>query len=118
MRSPLISDQQADDGAAALEMAIASAGGRHALGKMIHLPGSVPTIWAVCPTWYVCRVAAATGYAVTPHELRPDVYPFPEDACPRHLRAAIIERHERRAAARERARNPVPRPLQEDDTGD
>lgn len=33
----------------------------------------------------VLEVAAATGWQVTPHELRPDLYPHPHDGMPRSL---------------------------------
>lgn len=35
------------------------------------------------PIEWVLRVAAATGFEVTPHDLRPDLYPNPTDALPR-----------------------------------
>lgn len=31
---------------------------------------------------YVLQVSAATGYEVTPHQLRPDLYPNPTDGLP------------------------------------
>ena len=37
---------------------------------------------------YVIEVAAATDWQVTPHELRPDLYPHPKDGLPEHLRYA------------------------------
>ncbi|MDP3088846.1 MAG: YdaS family helix-turn-helix protein [Methylotenera sp.] len=33
------------------------------------------------------KVSAATDWQVTPHELRPDIYPHPHDGLPEHLRA-------------------------------
>ena len=44
--------------------------------------------WDVCPSERVLAVAEATGWAVTPHELRPDIYPNPSDALPPALIAA------------------------------
>ena len=34
----------------------------------------------------VLKVAIATDWQVTPHELRPDLYPHPQDGLPAHLR--------------------------------
>ena len=34
----------------------------------------------------VMKVAIASDWQVTPHELRPDLYPHPEDGLPAHLR--------------------------------
>ena len=38
------------------------------------------------PGEYVIDVALQTNWQVTPHELRPDLYPHPEDGLPDHLR--------------------------------
>ena len=35
---------------------------------------------------YVLAVSAAVDWQVSPHELRPDLYPHPEDGLPAHLR--------------------------------
>lgn len=43
----------------------------------------------------VLKVAAATDWRVTPHELRPDLYPHPEDGMPK----AAGEVPERKRAA-------------------
>ena len=37
---------------------------------------------------FVLKVAQATNYQVTPHQLRPDLYPHPHDGLPEHLRSA------------------------------
>lgn len=39
----------------------------------------------VPPPEYVIAIAKAVGYAVTPHELRRDIYPHPDDGMPRSL---------------------------------
>lgn len=36
----------------------------------------------------VLKVSKATNWQVTPHELRPDLYPHPQDGLPEHLRSA------------------------------
>ena len=38
------------------------------------------------PAEFVIDVAVQTNWQVTPHELRPDLYPHPEDGLPAHLR--------------------------------
>jgi len=40
------------------------------------------------PSEYVIKVSEAVEYKVTPHELRPDLYPHPQDGLPAHLREA------------------------------
>jgi DNA-binding transcriptional regulator YdaS (Cro superfamily) len=35
---------------------------------------------------YVIPLAKSTGWRVTPHQLRPDIYPHPVDGLPEHLR--------------------------------
>lgn len=35
----------------------------------------------------VLEVSSAVSFKVTPHELRPDLYPHPEDGLPAELRA-------------------------------
>ena len=37
------------------------------------------------PSGRVIEVCIATGWRITPHELRPDLYPNPEDGLPRTL---------------------------------
>ncbi|MBL8511870.1 MAG: helix-turn-helix domain-containing protein [Betaproteobacteria bacterium] len=34
------------------------------------------------PATQVLKVSAAVDYQITPHQLRPDLYPYPEDALP------------------------------------
>lgn len=40
------------------------------------------------PSEKVIAVSQATEWKVTPHELRPDLYPHPHDGMPEHLRIA------------------------------
>lgn len=40
---------------------------------------------------YVIEVAKATNFKVTPHELRPDLYPHPQDGLPEYLRCACVK---------------------------
>ncbi|HSH98859.1 MAG: YdaS family helix-turn-helix protein [Methylophilaceae bacterium] len=43
------------------------------------------------PEKKVIPVAKATGWKVTPHQLRPDIYPHPDDGLPDHLRIPALE---------------------------
>lgn len=40
------------------------------------------------PPEKVIAVSKATDWGVTPHQLRPDLYPHPHDGMPEHLRKA------------------------------
>ncbi|MFW6342883.1 MAG: helix-turn-helix domain-containing protein [Halothiobacillaceae bacterium] len=42
-----------------------------------------------CPAEQVIAVSKATAWRVTPHELRPDVYPHPDDGLPTSRRGKI-----------------------------
>jgi DNA-binding transcriptional regulator YdaS (Cro superfamily) len=39
------------------------------------------------PSEKVIGVSEATNWQVTPHDLRPDLYPHPHDGLPEHLRS-------------------------------
>ena len=41
--------------------------------------GRIPGDWVI-------SASRATGYMVTPHQIRPDIYPHPDDGLPSHLR--------------------------------
>lgn len=38
------------------------------------------------PAEFVIRASEAVNWQVTPHELRPDIYPHPQDGLPEHMR--------------------------------
>lgn len=40
---------------------------------------------------YIIPSCAAVNYVVTPHELRPDIYPHPEDGLPAEMRCKCEE---------------------------
>lgn len=44
--------------------------------------------WEKVPAERVLGVAEANEWRVTPHQLRPDLYPHPDDGLPAHLRQA------------------------------
>ncbi len=70
----------------ALEKAIDNAGSATELAKKLGVSSMAISHWkkrykGVVPQSHVIAIYEATG--VTPHELRPDLYPNPEDALPR-----------------------------------
>ena len=69
----------------ALEKAICSAGNASRLAEQIGLTSMAISHWkkrkkGIVPSTHVLPVYQATG--VTPHELRPDLYPNPTDGLP------------------------------------
>lgn len=102
--SPVLAGTHLSQAAHALERAVAYFGSIAKASKAILAPVSSTATWVVCPPHRVIALAAATGYHVTPHELRPDLYPYAEDGCPREMRSDIIRRHNERAEGRERVR--------------
>lgn len=71
-----------------LEKAIDIIGGQVATAKAVNT--SQPSIWKWLNSTkegvageFVIAVAKATDWQVTPHQLRPDLYPHPEDGLPR-----------------------------------
>lgn len=70
----------------ALRKTIRKLGSVTALGHACGVTSQAVSQWEVAPSQHVIVIAAATGFEVTPHELRPDLYPHPEDGLPRELR--------------------------------
>ena len=58
------------------------AGGVVALSKTLGLSRGAVSQWDTVPADRVLAVCAATEWMVTPHDLRPDLYPNPTDALP------------------------------------
>jgi DNA-binding transcriptional regulator YdaS (Cro superfamily) len=73
--------------------AIEICGSQTLLGKKIGKDQYIVTAWVnrygckVSPE-FVIKVAEATEWKVTPHQLRPDLYPHPNDGLPENLRHA------------------------------
>lgn len=65
---------------------ISKAGGPIALGRRLKLSRGAVSQWAVVPAERVLFVAAATDWQISPHEIRPDLYPNPHDGLPEHIR--------------------------------
>lgn len=54
--------------------------------------------WKVVPAERVLAVAEASEWQVTPHQLRPDLYPHPDDGLPEHFRSTSGQRVTHEAA--------------------
>ena len=74
----------------AFEMAVRAIGSYRAIGALFDPPISVQAVakWvsAGVPPERVIAVAAAAGFRPSPHDLRPDLYPHPDDGLPQELR--------------------------------
>jgi len=62
------------------------AGGVVALSKALGLSRGAVSQWQIVPSDRVLAVCTLAGWQVTPHQLRPDLYPHPCDALPDELR--------------------------------
>lgn len=71
------------------------AGGVVALSKKLGLSRGAVCQWTKVPVDRVLETAAATGWQVTPHDLRSDIYPHPDDGLPDDMRSHI---HDQEAA--------------------
>lgn len=74
----------------ALKRAISIAG----VGGIARTSGvKLPAVsqWDVTPANRVIKVSEATGWQVTPHELRPDLYPNPTDALPSEISEKLMQ---------------------------
>ena len=84
-----------------LQKAVELAGGQAPLARgirsrlpeskvgQVHVWGWLNSVKAeVPPAEVVIPIAETVGWQVTPHELRPDIYPNPTDACPVEQKAA------------------------------
>ena len=56
--------------------------------KQAHVWGWLNKTKDGAPPERVISISAATNWQVTPHELRPDLYPHPQDGLPDHMRSA------------------------------
>lgn len=76
-----------------LKKSVDIVGGQVALANAVHVKQAHVWAWLNktkdgVPAEQVIPTSEATGWQVTPHELRPDIYPHPNDGLPEHLRAA------------------------------
>lgn len=74
----------------AFEKAVRSIGSYSAIGALFDPPISAQAVakWAAngVPADRVIPIAAATRFDPRPHDLRPDLYPHPDDGLPDDLR--------------------------------
>ena len=73
-------------------LAVQKAGGTLAAAQSIGVSAPTVSQWISgdrpLPGARVIPIARATGWAVTPHEINPILYPHPDDGLPVHLRGA------------------------------
>lgn len=62
--------------------------GNSKLADELGISAAAVSKWVEAPAERVIPIAVATKWKVTPHELRPDLYPNPHDGLPEHLRSA------------------------------
>lgn len=56
-----------------VELAVAAAGGFAALARFLGITTTAVQLWSLVPPTHVLKIAQK--YGLTPHELRPDLYP-------------------------------------------
>lgn len=78
-----------------LEKAIRLAKGQTALANLIGKNVKQPHVWnwlhrdgGIVPPEHVLPIAKGLEWQITPHELRPDIYPHPLDGMPKQQEAA------------------------------
>lgn len=76
-----------------LERSIDICGGQTALAKSIGVKQCNVWSWVnrfgnKVPAEFSISVSRSTNWQVTPHQLRPDIYPNPQDGLPDDMRAA------------------------------
>ncbi|MDP3322661.1 MAG: YdaS family helix-turn-helix protein [Hydrogenophaga sp.] len=57
--------------------------------KQAHVWGWLNKTADGIPSAHVIGACSATDWQVTPHQLRPDIYPHPHDGLPDHLRGCV-----------------------------
>lgn len=77
----------------ALERAIENVGNQSKLAIAVGVKPQAVQQWLLngVPAERVIAVAAATGFKVLPHELRPDVYPHASDGVPAEFKSAMFD---------------------------
>ncbi len=66
-----------------LEQALAARGQTRAdVGRLLGLSRAAVYLWRDVPSERVLQVCRALDWAISPHELRPDLYPNPTDGLP------------------------------------
>lgn len=75
-----------------LDKVILIHGSKKALADAIKVSPQAVQQWDIVPTDRVLEVSESVGWQVTPHQLRPDKYPHPEDGLPDRMRQACSAR--------------------------
>lgn len=70
-----------------LEKAIQISGGVAALARSMAINSQAVSQWKIAPAERVIAISEAALWKVTPHQLRPDIYPHPHDGLPDILRS-------------------------------
>jgi hypothetical protein len=67
---------------------VKKAGGPVGLARKLGLSRGAPSLWIKIPPEHVISVCRETGWFFTPHQVRPDIYPHPDDGMPKEQEAA------------------------------
>lgn len=67
-----------------IKIILKQAGGVVAVAKKFGLSRGAVSQWDEVPAKRVLAVSAETGWHLTPHQIRPDIYPNPTDGLPPH----------------------------------
>jgi DNA-binding transcriptional regulator YdaS (Cro superfamily) len=69
-----------------LSKAIQASGGVTALARALGINSQAVSQWEKAPAERVLSIAKISNWKVTPHQLRSDLYPHPQDGLPIALR--------------------------------
>lgn len=65
---------------------------QRAIAKALGISPQAVNQWfskSVIPPRYVLPICEMTGWKIVPHDVRPELYPSPEDGIPAHLRLGL-----------------------------
>lgn len=76
---------------AALVEAVREAGGPAKVGEFFdpRISRAAVAQWEICPGERVITLSRGIDWKITPHRLRPDLYPHPDDGLPLERRGAM-----------------------------
>ena len=69
-----------------LKKAISISGGPASLARSLEINSQAVSQWLKAPVDRVIAISAAINWLITPHLLRPDIYPHPSDGLPKEIR--------------------------------
>jgi DNA-binding transcriptional regulator YdaS (Cro superfamily) len=75
-----------------LKLLFKRAGGMPAIARLFEISEAAVGQWAgrKVPSERVIAICEMSAWKVTPHEMRPDVYPHPEDGLPGQMRCNTV----------------------------